>query len=250
MSWVAAFKARFYQSWPSVLWHRCVPHWTVSRRMGGYRVFFDLNDNIDDLTRGDFLAREAFLPFVASRFSGLIWDVGSNIGQFAVPMSGRGCQVVAFDISPNSCALLERTARENRLPITVVPRPLGMTPFAFAPPATSRPTEDLQPAAPGDAAHTAMMIGEAVAAHGMPALVKMDIEGAERDFFLSNAWREWIRTNRVHWLVELHTHRLDMSVVWKDMPMLRFDEQHALFHPSPERIAVLGEQWREFLSGK
>lgn len=244
MNYLASLKAKYCHSWPATIWHYCAPHWTVSRRIGGQRLFFDLNDNIDDLTRRDLLEREAALPFLTSCFSGLVWDVGANIGQFAVPMSAHDNRVIAFDISPRCCELLERTARYNRLPITVVPRPLGITAFNFTPSSTARPTEHLQSSNTSNSTGLAITVQEAVDTFGLPQLVKMDIEGAEKDFFLSNAWKKWLCTNAIHWVVELHPERLDMSVVWNDLPMLQLDQHHFLFHTDIERINYLREHWR------
>ena len=224
--------------------HYCAPHWTVSRQIGGQRLFFDLNDNLDDFTRRDLLEREATLPFLTSCFSGLVWDVGANIAQFAVPMSAQGNRVIAFDISPQCCALLEHAPRYNRLPITVVPRPRGVTAFTFTPPCTARATEQLHVSDATNSTDRAITVQEAVDSFGLPHLVTMDIEGAENDFFLSNVWKEWLCANAVHWVVELHPELLDLRVVWNDLPCLQLDQHHLLFHVDAERITYLREQWQ------
>jgi FkbM family methyltransferase len=198
--------------------------------MDGVTVYFDLNDNIDDLTRPDFLNREADVLRMADCVQGPVWDLGCNIGQFAIPMSTRGCPVTAFDISPRACLCLRKTAEANHLPITVVNQPVGMEAFAFAIPGSARPTESTRPPDGISSAGVAMPFPEAVGKFGVPRLVKMDIEGAEAPFFQSLAWRKWILEEGIYWIIEFHPHVIDRAIAWTDVPSFWIDEFHGVYH--------------------
>jgi hypothetical protein len=72
---------------------------------------------------------------------------------------------------------------------------------------------------------------EAEAQFGRPEFIKMDIEGAEIDFLKSEEFRNWIRSNRIALLVELHEKGF-WDILWPDVPHTRFDEAHVLFNPN------------------
>lgn len=233
---LARLKSNYCHRSLARVWHRLVPHVLVSRKMNGVKVYFDLNDNIDDLTRPDFFKRETDVLRIAECANGLVWDLGCNIGQFAVPMSSRGCSVVAFDISPRACACLQRTADANRLSITVVNQPVGMDAFSFAIPTSARPTEYTRPPDGTDASGVAIPFPVAVKKFGTPRLVKMDIEGAEAPFFQSRDWRQWILDQGIYWIIEFHPHVIDRSVAWTDVPSFWLDDYHGVYHRDPSEV--------------
>jgi FkbM family methyltransferase len=204
--------------------------------MNGVKVFFDLNDNIDDLTRPDFFRRETDVLRMAEGVKGLVWDLGCNIGQFAVPLSTQGCSVVAFDISPRACDCLKKTAAANRLPITVVNQPVGIEPFRFAIPTTARPTESTRPPEDSGSSGEAIAFPSAVERYGVPRLVKMDIEGAEEPFFRSPTWKKWILDQSIYWIIEFHPHVVCRDVLWTDIPSFWLDEFHGVYHADAVEI--------------
>lgn len=230
-------------SWISRTWHNVIPHITVHRTVDHLKVFFDINDNVDDLTRPSFLRREPMVQWICNSIAGNYWDVGCNVGQFAIPAAALGHRVVAFDISPRACRLLQLSAKANDLPITVVDRALSVLPFSYAPPTTSRPSEHVSPTVPALSSKTSIAIHEALATYGRPTLVKMDIEGAECEFIKSPAWKSLLTTHGIYWLLEIHPPRVDTNMLWRDMPFLTLDEDHYLFHPSPSVLSALRAAW-------
>ena len=209
-------------------------------------MYFDLNDNIDDLTRPRLFDREPCVSWMLKHVSGTLWDVGCNIGQFAVPASLlAGNKVVAFDISPRSCRLLAKTAHFNKLPVVIVNQALSTVSFSYAVPASSRPTEDTGGCDLGSIQQVAMTFMDAARLYGVPALVKMDIEGGEKLFLESSAWKQWIVENGVYWIFELHSFKGAETLIWDDVPSLQMDETHYLCHANREEMNKLALAWRQ-----
>lgn len=236
---LSSFKSRFMGTAVSTVWHRTVPHIAVSRKMNGLRVFFDLNDNIDDLTRPSLLERELSTQIISREIGGQYWDIGCNIGQFAIPAAAAGHPVVAFDISMRACRLLRKSAVANRLPITVIEQAITIHPCLYSPPITARPTERMGSPSLLKASVQSLGLEDAWRTYGPPALVKMDIEGSENDFLNSQKWRELFQEAGFYWLLEVHPPITRMESLWGDVPHLLIDKDHYLFHRTGDEFKKL-----------
>ncbi len=212
------------------LWHRLAPAVTVSRTVWDLRVCFDLRDNIDDLTRSRAAleGREPDMQHVLRRVPGPVWDVGCNIGLFTFAALRTGHPVVAFDMSEKAVGLLARTVRRNGLDVTAVARALTVAPMTYSLPRTSYKGNRM--AARDGVMRESLTVDDAVRCYGTPRLLKMDIEGGERAFFESEAFRNWILTEDIAWLVELHP-QYGGTLEWPDVPHLRLPHGPvALYH--------------------
>jgi len=212
------------------LWHKLAPHVTVRKVMDGLTIYFDLNDNIDDLTRPSFLRRETMTKWICEQISGNYWDVGCNIGQFAVPAATTGHNVVAFDISPHACRLLQKTATANKLAITVVDQALSIKHYSYSPPHTSRTDEKVCTDNPQEGGKDSLNFHDAWITYGPPTLVKMDIEGSEKAFLHSHEWKSLVREKGIFWLLEIHPPLTTKDDIWTDVPFLVLDEYHFLIY--------------------
>jgi FkbM family methyltransferase len=154
-----------------------------------------------------------------------VWDAGSNIGIFSLRAAQLGHSVVAFDISRKALALLKRSAEESGLAaISTVPRAFTVRRIRYAPPSSSE-GENRVTAAPDGTGEQSVTYSEAAEAHGVPDLLKMDIEGMESEFLASADFRAWVMRNRVVWVVDLHR-REAVAELWGDAPWRRLDESH------------------------
>ena len=159
---------------------------------------------------------------------GKVWDIGCNVGLFTLYAASQGNQVTAFDLSPKAIRLLQKSADRNGFRIETVSRAFSTTSFSYTPPADADTRNQLADSAGGS--HTTITFLEAEAKFGTPVFIKMDIEHHETTFLKSVEFRDWIKTRGIGLLVELHEpHYWDL--VWKDVPHVRTDDWHVLFHP-------------------
>ncbi|MBV9463720.1 MAG: FkbM family methyltransferase [Verrucomicrobiae bacterium] len=190
--WVAAAQRAY---------HRFCPRVRVTRTFHGLRCRLNINDHLQWLVLSPEHSFETGTIELLSKKWGTVWDVGSNFGFYSLLAARAGNRVVAFDLSADAIALLEQSAKLNGLPITTVARPLSVAP---------RPYRAVDGAScqnrVGFESGEAMTLGfrEAEKRYGTPNLIKMDIEGGEREFFDSPDFLAWLRDSQINFLVELH----------------------------------------------
>jgi len=214
-------------------WHRYAPSFRVRRKVYGLTMYFDFRDNAVWWTRDAKTLEDADESWeMLTRFKGTVWDVGSNVGIFALRAASLGHKVIAFDISKRALDLLSSGARANGLTVTTVNRAFSTRSFRYEAPNTSD-TENAIHESPAGTSQS-ITFSEAATQFGPPDLLKMDIEGAEMDFIKSDEFKEWIVKGRVPWVVESHSPEFE-KLLWKDCKFLRFDSNH--FGLNVERLS-------------
>ena len=205
-------------------WHRFAPSFKVRRKVYGLTMYFDFRDNAVWWTRDAKTLEQADESWeLLTRFKGTVWDVGSNVGIFALRAASLGHNVVAFDISKRALELLALSTRANGLNVTTVNRAFSTRSFRYDEPDTSD-TENAIRETPTGAGQSITFI-EAAQQFARPDLLKMDIEGAEMEFINSAQFKDWVLQNRIPWIVESHGPEFE-AMLWKDCKFLRFDDNH------------------------
>jgi FkbM family methyltransferase len=150
---------------------------------------------------GGFEAEEIDLILAAVRPGDVVWDVGANVGIYAVLLGRAAHQghVVSFEPVPETRARLEGNIARNGLTnVTVEPVALsdreGEAHMSVHPDAHGTDYIDLEKETASDPGTVAIDVevttGVAYAArspHGAPDVIKIDIEGHEPEFF-DGAW--------------------------------------------------------------
>ncbi len=215
-------------------WRALAPTATVYRTVWGIRIFMDLRDNIDDFTRPrtQLETREAEMMRVLDNALGLVWDVGCNVGFFSARAATAGHPVVAFDLSPKSIGFLQRTASYNGMDITAVPLPLTPEATSYEPATSSHKGNRIKSA---EGACRSLGFREASTRYGVPSIIKMDIEGGEKDFFDSSNFKQWIIEHRITWMVEVHPEHVGYPE-WPDVPHAAFDANRVAVYNADQRI--------------
>lgn len=216
------------------IFRKLVPPMVVWRCAWGQRVFLNLRDCLFyiAMSRKDLESLEGPVLDVLKRTGGAVWDVGCNVGFFSVYCAVQGRKVTAFDISEPCISLLVRTASFNKLNITTVSTALSTEPFEFFPPSSAHATNSIRSRTVGMAKQS-LQYDIAARQYGIPELIKMDIEGAELDFFRSQPFKEWVVNNQVKLLVEVHSAEI-WDAVWKDVPSEKLDDRHILVIPGAQ----------------
>ncbi|MEM7397140.1 MAG: FkbM family methyltransferase, partial [Verrucomicrobiota bacterium] len=70
---------------------------------------------------------------------------------------------------------------------------------------------------------------EAAAQYGIPDLLKMDVEGYEAAFLQSEPFLNWLRRNRIVWILEVHQPEL-RNLFPADMSVFEIDARHYLLN--------------------
>lgn len=228
MKALESFKRR-YQSSLAPIWHRFAPSVTIRKRFSGTRVFMDLRDNIDDLTKSryDLELREWPLHALPEIVGGDVWDVGANVGLFSVRAAQCGHRCTAFELSPKAVSLMRRTRDAGGLDFEVVDRPLTCATRLYEPPRSAHTENSLVPSE--NAEHTSITFEEAEGAYGTPRLLKMDIEGGEKEFFESDAFKAWILDRSIVWMVEVHSEQLGHTPEWTEVPHVELAPRQVLY---------------------
>jgi FkbM family methyltransferase len=210
------------------LFRKLLPPLRVYRRVWGLKVFFDLRDCLFYLamSRQELENLEGPVLEVLKRTDGPVWDVGCNVGLFSIYCASQGRPVTAFDISDKCIHLLQCSAAHNNLDIQTVPTALSIEPFEFVSPGSAHAMNAVSQNGSG-IVKKSITLHEAEKQFGMPRLIKMDIEGAELDFFQSPVFKEWILVNRITLLVEIHSEKV-WKAVWNDLPVEKLDDRHIL----------------------
>lgn len=239
MKLIRKFKDHYHHSRLAAMWHRWAPSFTLGREFYGATVFMDLRDNIDDLTRSrsELENREECVLASPEAVEGAVWDVGANVGLYSIRAAQLGKPCIAFELSPKSCSLLQKTRDRNGLSFVVVNRAFTAEPIRYNPPISASAENILLPSIDGELESITYL--EAAAEFGLPAMIKMDIEGGEEAFFQSPTFRQWIVQNEIAWLVEVHPHRLGYMPEWPDVPHCDLRNNHVLYASRDEQLHLL-----------
>ncbi len=214
-------------------WHRFAPSFKVGKTVFGLTMYFDFRDNAVWWARSaDKIERDEKVFDFLTSFKGTVWDVGSNVGIISLRGASLGHRVIAFDISRKALALLEASARKNRLNITTVQRAFSTRSFSYDSPTSSDTENAIRESAAGKERSITFM--EAARQFPLPDLLKMDIEGGENEFIESEEFKQWILENHITWVVEFHSPDFKAKL-WKDSRFVQVDAAH--FALNLDRIA-------------
>lgn len=106
----------------------------------------------------------------------VVYDLGAHVGFFSVCAASLGAQVVAVEPDPANAERLRRNARLNALDITVV-EAAAWNETGTVRLVGGRSAKE-HAAIPGDGV-ASISLDDLVEGHGMPSLIKLDVEGAE-----------------------------------------------------------------------
>lgn len=230
------FVGKARQGWFGTLaakaWHKLAPPIPVWKKIYGVSVCLDFRDSLVYwMAEPGHIERTEGFEHMIKNIKGDVWDVGCNVGIFALYAASKGHRVVAFDVSPKAIALLNKSAKKNGFEISAVSRAFGVSSFKYAPP-TDADVQNRPNNTTNQNTETSMTYLEAEVQFGRPSFIKMDIERAEIDFLKSVEFKNWIQTHHIPLLIEIHEKNF-WDLVWPDVPHLRFDDGHVFFNPPP-----------------
>jgi FkbM family methyltransferase len=163
-------------------------------------------------------------------FRGLIWDVGANAGIYSLWLASRGNKVISFDLSPKCIAYIQKSAARNGLKsIVTVARALSVEPLRYRAPQTAIAGNQLASGNNGGDV-IAITFKEAAAEFGVPNAIKMDIEAHEEAFLRSKEFKDWVLTNKIKMVMELHKPEF-WDLVWKDVKTTKLHPMVVLIEP-------------------
>jgi len=209
-------------------YHRLCPRLEVTKRLHGLRCRININDHLMWLVFPETRTIEAPSLSLMMLQWGKVWDVGCNFGFYSMVAARADNQVFAFDMSPRALAMLARSCKLNQVTVTPVDRPLTTEPQNYAAPRTVACTNRC---INGSGDSISMTYLEAEALYGTPAFIKMDIEGGERDFLESFAFRKWLENRSITLLVEVHQGYLLAPDAFPAMTRRQLDAYHILLEP-------------------
>ncbi len=213
-------------AWPAQVWRRTMPQMRVGRRVRGLKVYMCLRDNIRQLVSVERTCHE--IDSVLREDFASMWDLGCNIGLYSIIAAAAGKRVAAFDISHKAIALLSASAAANCLEIEAVPRAVTVEGLDYAP-VVGAHTENRLTVAEGAQVERSLGFEQAAADYGVPDLIKMDIEGGERDFLAAPEFKRWVVENGIILMIELHSHEAELAV-WSDRPLRWIDSKHVVIN--------------------
>jgi FkbM family methyltransferase len=221
----------------ALLWHKLMPCFPIRRKVFGLQIYFDSRDHpCAWYATRNILEQSENIPKTLGQFRGRFWDVGSNVGFYSLWMASRGNPVVAFDISPKAISYVLKSAAKNGLKnIIGVPRAFSTESFRYQTPQTAVGGNQLKIAAGADAA-TAITYLEAAEKYGVPAVIKMDIEGHEENFLRSDEFKQWIIRNKIAIFMELHSDDF-WQLLWPEVRQVKLKEKIVLLN-APENIVI------------
>lgn len=175
-----------------------MPSFPVWKTFSGNSVMIDSRDNLYWFFFSDKKIRKQIpeLP----KHHGLVWDIGCNVGFYAVECANNGSRVVAFDISGKCCWMLKQTAELNHLNIVTVHRGFTVKTVNFQNEISSHTESKLQE----NGSLCSITWREAAVIFGIPKTIKMDIEGGEKEFLESKEFMDWIKKNKIEFICEKH----------------------------------------------
>lgn len=209
-------------------YHRVCPRIEVTTRLYGLRCRVNINDHLMWLVFPPARTIEAPSRELMSRYWGNVWDIGCNFGFYSMLAATSGNRVFAFDMSQRVLRMLEHSCRLNGVTVTTVAQAMTASPRTYAAPSTSACTNRCI-ADSGDL--RSITFQEAADRYGVPAFIKMDIEGGEQEFLESSDFRSWIETNRITLLVEMHHGYLLPAGAFLTMTRRQVDHDHLLLEP-------------------
>jgi len=195
------------------LWRHVAPPIVFSRVIFGNKVFFNLRDNLFFLysTRKHLETHEGIDAILAGLPPGSrVWDVGCNVGIYALHAARLGHNVVAFDLSPKAIQMVQKSASENNLRITCIPRALHVWPEVYYAPRTAYAGNKLTSMGHSSRLSTSITWMLAAEQFGIPDFIKLDIEGLETEFLKNPSFCRWIRNNGI--LLEVEVHNTDARI--------------------------------------
>lgn len=209
----------------SNLWRRHCPDVIVERLIDGTHFHLSLRDHLLWARSGAAAVRAEQIPWPRDS---MVWDLGCNIGVFSVQAALLGNRVVAFDISETNIACLRSTSLNganspNLARIQPHLGPVTVARMTWSPARTGHAEEKLVPSL----GRPSLTYLEAAERFGIPSFIKMDIQGAEKEFLCSREWRAWLDTNHITWFVEIHPEA--EKHVWGVLQQL--DATHFLYTP-------------------
>ena len=230
-------------AWGASAWHRYMLPLPITKKFYGIKICLNLRDGLYWLSTNpvDVEQNDHFTEMLAG-VKGPVWDVGCNVGVFSLMAAAKGFKVVAFDISPVAIDLVQRSAKLNKLNVETVCHAFSVTPYTYVPPhdADTRNAPDQKG---GGTSVESMTFSEAQKKFGLPAFLKVDIEHHEVALLKSVEFKNWIKTNNIALLVELHSPDY-MDLVWDEVEHCMFDDGHVLFNPTPEHKAACAARSR------
>ena len=211
------------------LWHRFAPSFAIKKRFFGTTLFLDFRDNFDAFLTSDEDMRKREWPVmeIPEKMEGMVWDIGANLGYLSVRAASAGRAVVSFELSTRAIELLEKTRSANDLSFEIVPRAFLAENVSYTPPTTSWSGNKAQIEDEGST--QSITFQEAEAQFGTPALIKMDIEGAEEAFFEHAEWKQWLIDHKILWIVEVHAHMIGHTPIWEDVPHIVLPSTHYVY---------------------
>lgn len=182
----------------NAIWRLVVPDLIVRKKIGELVLNISLRHHAA-LVWDQFGEESIQLPS-----SGLMWDLGCNVGYYTLKAASQGCRVVAFDISPINLSVLEQSVRDYGLedkvktvlsPVTTVERKWSAS-------------ESGSPSAACEfkvgSGNKSITYLQAAKLFGVPSFIKMDIEGGEKEFLVDDRFHNWLQTYGINFVVEVH----------------------------------------------
>lgn len=224
----------------SKLWHRFMPPIPWRKEFYGNMVYFNLRDCAYLLRLSTaYIEKTERFSKILNGTSGAVWDVGCNVGIFSMLAASKNHKVIAFDISPKAITHLLTGAAHNHVLIETVCREFSLIASRYNPPSNARPSNHPVPGC----CHSITYL-EAALRHGVPSLIKMDIEGGEFQFLNDAGFKCWIVKNKISFLVEMH----GAQPIWTDIPHIESSPSHILYNPTKAQLDILNAPKGKYLT--
>jgi FkbM family methyltransferase len=195
--------------------YKYIPPIIIGYEIDGTLFNLSIRDHLIWILRKGPLERP---PFSSGK---LVWDLGCNIGVQSVQAAKKGNIVLAFDISPTNVLCLRKTAKENNLNIKVSCCPITIKEENWTPAKTGHLEEELT--------LNGILKSKTFHEPPIPHFIKMDIEGGEKEFLLSNEFKKWVDENKVTLYVEIHKN--NNKFLWKEFKKIIDTEPQFIYIP-------------------
>ena len=215
-------KGLIYRSRLSKAWHKYTLPIRVWRTVNGFKCYMNLRDHIDEFL-SDLENREPEVLEIARSTEGFVWDIGANIGVFALNCKGR---VLAVDASPTNIQLLVATTDVNKIPpykLTVWERAFTSTERKYIPPENGRSSNTVD----YGGYRRSTTYRDLDRFFGIPELIKIDIEGGEVEVMQNLGFKQFVLTNNIKVLVEIHDKD---AHYWSDVKQKQITSRHVLYN--------------------